>query len=131
MSPRRSVPGSSYPPDWKAIAKRIKDEAGWRCVRCNAAPDLPRISLGIHHLDMNPSNSAWWNLIPLCSPCHLHIQSKVDLNRPWVMAEHSAWFKPYVAGWYAYRYLGISLTREEVMTRLDELLGLERQAVLA
>jgi hypothetical protein len=30
---------------------------------------------------------------------------------PW---EHSDWFKPYVAGYYAWTYLGEDLTREEV-----------------
>jgi hypothetical protein len=25
----------AYPPDWPDIARKIKDLAGWRCVRCN------------------------------------------------------------------------------------------------
>ena len=33
------------------------------------------------------------------------------------------------AGWYAFRYLGELLTREEVMARLDELLALEGRVV--
>lgn len=41
---------------------------------------------------------------------------------PW---EHSDWFKPYAAGWYAWAYLGEDLTREQVGERLDELLSLE------
>jgi hypothetical protein len=44
---------------------------------------------------------------------------------PW---EHSDWFKPYVAGYYAAVYLGEELTREQVDARLDELLALERVA---
>jgi hypothetical protein len=62
--------------------------------------------------------------------CHLQIQAKVVLERPWVMSEHTPWFRPYVAGWYAHRYLGQDLDRAEVMERLEELLGLERSAVL-
>jgi hypothetical protein len=54
----------------------------------------------------------------------------VYLERPWVMAEHSEWFKPYVAGWYALRYLGEELSRDEVMERLPELLAVERRIVL-
>jgi hypothetical protein len=46
------------------------------------------------------------------------------------MAEHSEWFKPYVAGFYAHKYLGLALSRDEVEARLDELLELERLAVL-
>ncbi len=34
------------------------------------------------------------------------------------------WFKPYVAGFYAMKYLGQNLTRAQVMARLDELLAL-------
>ena len=53
----------------------------------------------------------------------------MDLSRPWVMTEHSPWFRPYVAGWYARRYLGLSLSRAEVEARLPELLRLERVAL--
>jgi hypothetical protein len=42
---------------------------------------------------------------------------------PW---EHSDWFKPYVAGYYAHVYLGEDITREQVSERLDDLLSLER-----
>lgn len=81
--------------------------------------------LTVHHLDGDKSNLAWWNLVALCQVCHLIIQAKVDLHRPWSMFEHSEWFKPYAAGWYAHRYLGQDLTRQETLDRLDELLALE------
>jgi 5-methylcytosine-specific restriction endonuclease McrA len=129
--PRKSKPGATYPANWKAIAIAVKAEAGGCCVRCGAPHvNQPGHTLTVHHLDMDPSNSRWWNLLPLCCPCHLQIQHKVILERPWVMAEHSAWFRPYVAGWYAWRYLGEELNREQVMARLDELLALERRVVL-
>ena len=44
---------------------------------------------------------------------------------PW---EHSTWFRPYVAGYYAHVYLGEDLSREEAEARMDELLALERVA---
>lgn len=47
------------------------------------------------------------------------------------MTEHTPWFRPYVAAFYALKYLGQELDRAEVMERLDQLLGLERAAVLA
>lgn len=120
-----------YPPDWPQIALAVKSAASWRCVRCNHkhAPD-EGYCLTVHHLDLNPANSAWWNLLPLCQRCHLSIQGRVDLARPWVMTEHSEWFKPYVAGWYAFRYQGRVLSRDEVMMELDALLQLERTAIL-
>lgn len=128
---RKSVPGSRYPADWKAIARRVKDEAGWRCVRCGHPHDpAAGRTLTVHHANMDPSCSAWWNLLPLCQACHLSVQARVDLHRPWVMTEHSAWFRVYVAGFYAWKYLGQDLSRAEVEARLPELLALERAAVL-
>lgn len=81
--------------------------------------------LTVHHLDGNKANVRWWNLVALCQVCHLIIQAKVKMFRPWLMFEHSEWFKPYVAGFYAYRYLGEDLIRTAVEERLDELLALE------
>lgn len=127
--PRRSIPDAKYPDDWKAIAERVKDEAGWCCIRCGVAHDPPAHVLTVHHLDMNPSNNLWFNLAALCSRCHLSIQSRVVMDRVWVMLPHSEWFKPLVAGHYARKYLGETLTRDEVMSRIDELLELERQVV--
>lgn len=129
--PRKSKPGARYPDNWKEIATGLKDACAWCCVRCGAPhEDRPGHGLTIHHLDMDPGNSRWWNLLPLCCPCHLQIQHKVVLERPWVMTEHSVWFRPYVAGWYAWRYLGEELTREQTTARLNELLAIERRIVL-
>lgn len=121
----------TYPTDWKAIAQRVKDEAGWQCVRCGH-PHNPKAgrTLTVHHLDINPENCRWWNLAALCQACHLSIQGRVYMDRPWVMAEHSAWFKPYAAGFYAWKYAGLDLDRDDVMSQLDELLSLEAVAVL-
>ena len=120
-----------YPPNWKQIAHDVKERAGWRCVRCDHPHDpASGHTLTVHHADINPSNSAWWNLLPLCQKCHLSVQGRVYLDRPWVMAEHSEWFKPYVAGFYAHKYLGETLSREQVDARLDELLRLEVDLIL-
>lgn len=83
--------------------------------------------LTAHHLNGVKADLRWWNLASLCQRCHLRIQRTVVLPRvfPW---EHTGWFKPYAAGWYAHAYLGEELTREETLERLDELLALERVA---
>ena len=126
---RRST--SSYPPDWPEIARRVKEEAGWACVRCSHTHEpASGHTLTVHHLDLSPANCRWWNLAALCQRCHLQIQAKVVLERPWVMAEHTAWFRPYAAGFYAFKYLGEDLTRAEVEARMDELLRVERRMVL-
>ena len=129
MTARRST--GAYPDDWPELARSVKDAAQWCCIRCGHHHDpATGYTLTVHHLDINPANRAWWNLLALCQRCHLSVQVRVYLDRPWVMAEHSEWFKPYVAGFYARKYLGQDLTRDEVMERLPELLELELQAVL-
>jgi hypothetical protein len=80
--------------------------------------------LTVHHLDGNKANCRWWNLCALCQRCHLEIQGRVRMERRWPH-EHSDWFKPYVAGYYAHAFLGEDLDRDEVNRRLDELLALE------
>jgi hypothetical protein len=83
--------------------------------------------LTVHHLDGDKANCRWWNLMAACQRCHLQIQGKVQMARVWPW-EHSEWMKPYAAGFYAHSYLGLDLSRGEVVERLDELLGLERLA---
>lgn len=127
--PRKST--GSYPPDWKDIARRVKDEAGRKCVRCRVPDGYGGVEppagkgLTIHHLDMNPSNNRWWNLAALCQRCHLQIQHKVIMERPFLF-EHSAWFKPYVAGYYAFHNKQDD-SREAVMARVEELIALGSQ----
>lgn len=84
--------------------------------------------LTVAHLDDDKSNCRWWNVAALCQVCHLSTQSRIDMDRQWLMTLHSAWFRPYVAGFYAFKYLGQDLTREDVTARLDDLLGLEARA---
>lgn len=117
-----------YPPDWPEIAKRVKDAAGWRCVRCNAESSVEdRTVLTVHHMDGDRMNNRWWNLLALCQRCHLSVQNRVDPETPYWL-EHSEWFKPYIAGYYAWKYLAEELTREETAARMEELLALERRA---
>jgi hypothetical protein len=95
------------------VAHGTPVEAAWRI-------------LTVHHLDGDKGNCRWWNLCALCQRCHLEIQGKVQMDRRW-LREHSPWFRPYVAGYYAWNFLHEDLTREQVEARLDELLGLEAE----
>jgi hypothetical protein len=99
---------------WYAQSVRPFVQAQWRI-------------LTVHHLNGVKADCRWWNLVALCQRCHLQIQGKVQMARVWPW-EHSEWFRPYVAGYYASVYLGEELTRAEVTERLDELLALERVA---
>lgn len=83
--------------------------------------------LTVHHLDGDKANCEWWNLLSLCQRCHLQIQTRLNPQTPYFL-EHSAWFQPYAAGFYAHKYEGRNITRVEAMARLDELLGYERLA---
>lgn len=111
-----------YPADWEAIAKAVKDAAGWKCVRCGH-PHVPSIgrTLTVHHLDGHKGNCRWWNLPALCQACHLSIQGRVNLAQAY-LHEHTPWFRPYVAGFYAYSVLNEELTPAEVHGRMTELL---------
>lgn len=119
---------TAYPPDWAEIALRVKREAGWKCVRCGHAHEVETgYVLTVHHLDGDRWNCRWWNIPALCQRCHLSIQGRVVMGQPFVF-EHSDWFKPYAAGFYAWKYLRLDLTREEVEERILALLALERVA---
>lgn len=124
---RKSVPGATYPSDWKDIARAVKDAADWKCIRCGVAHDPPGHVLTVHHANMDPSCSAWWNLWALCARCHLSIQGRVYLDRPWLMVEHSDWCKPYLGGFFAWKYLGRDATREEVEADVEWFAGIERR----
>lgn len=118
---RKSI--GAYPPNWKEIATALKDKHGWCCIRCGHPHDREGGHvLTIHHADIDPSNNRWWNLLCLCQRCHLHIQSKVVMERVW-MFEHTPWFRPYVAGYYAAQY-GLPDDEESVAGRIDELIAL-------
>ena len=116
----RKSRGGNYPPNWNEIATACKKAAGWQCVRCGAPNQTGRV-LTVHHLDMNPSNCEWWNIAALCQQCHLQIQAKVRIEQPYLF-EHSTWFKPYVAGYYA-SLRGDPTDKQYVMEHLDELLA--------
>lgn len=139
--PRKSTPGSYYPPNWARISEAIKDAADWHCVRCGHAHDIPAgFMLTVHHLDMNPSNCAWWNVPALCQKCHLVVQSKVIMQRDW-MFDHTRWFQPYAAAYYGVRagllpsttnyFDSLLLVRREfVETWMDYLLSLGKPQVI-
>jgi 5-methylcytosine-specific restriction endonuclease McrA len=151
MASARARFRGEYVADRKDVHNRVRAEAGNRCIRCghpegdtfatrmpcddrctHPADGKMRI-LTVHHLTGEKSDNRWWNLLALCQSCHLTIQGRVIPERPWLF-EHTAWFKPYVAGFYASYYGGENLTRAEVEANLDRYLTLGqpwRNAVIA
>ena len=116
---------NDYNPDGQAKRRQAREIAGNKCIRCHS-PSVPGRILTTHHFDGDKSNDVWWNLLPLCQVCHLSIQGRVTPGVPWFL-EHSDWLKPYVAGYYAQKYEGRTITREEAAQRMDELLAYERR----
>lgn len=127
MSNRLHIQGV-YAPYRKERHNRVRAEAGEKCIRCGHGHDpVNGYALTVHHFDGNKSNDEWWNLMALCQRCHLRVQGRVNPEIHYFL-EHAPWAKPYVAGFYAKKYLGQNLTRPETEARLDELLALERIA---
>jgi hypothetical protein len=107
---------TDYPPEWKSgdIQRTIYALAGWRCEHCGCefvpgstkaryalnADGKPRI-LTVHHLDGNPANCEYSNLVALCQNCHLHIQGvwkpggilPADWPQPpdWILIRDLSW----------------------------------------
>lgn len=109
--PDETNPGGLEGDAGDLVAGGYNAEAQWRI-------------LTVHHLNRIKADCRWFNLAALCQRCHLSIQSRVVMAQVYPF-EHSDWFKPYAAGFYAAEYLGEELTRGEVEARLDELLALE------
>jgi hypothetical protein len=130
-----------YVADRKALHNAVRAEAGHRCIRCfHPEGDVPsqRVAcddrcahprdgklriLTVHHLTGDKSDNRWWNLLALCQSCHLTIQGRVIPERPWLL-EHSAWFVPYVCGFYAWYYYGKDITRADADATPDEYLAM-------
>lgn len=112
-----------YPEGWREFAHKVKEEAGWKCIRCHHIHEPSTgYCLTVHHVTMNKAEpfEHWWAFLALCQRCHLHIQSKVVMERIWYLP-HSEWFKPYCAGYYAFIF-GLPDDKESVMKRVDELI---------
>lgn len=104
-------PHCPFSPETGGLVELYQIEARWRI-------------LTVHHLDGDKANDAWWNTLALCQRCHLQVQTTIDPRIPYFL-EHSAWFKPYAAGFYAHKYEGRMIDRAEAERRLDELLAYE------
>lgn len=114
---------NTYNYDGKEKRRQARESVGNICIRCKSH-SVPGKILTTHHFDGDKSNDEWWNLLPLCQVCHLQIQGKVDPETPFFL-EHSEWLKPYVAGFYAKKYEGRNIDRDEANNRMQELLAHE------
>lgn len=83
-----------YPSNWAEIAQHIKDQANWRCEHCDHPHDTAAgYMLTVHHLDMNPANCAYENLVALCQRFHLSIQAKYKPGQTVMSFAQTDWMK--------------------------------------
>lgn len=67
-----------YPANWDDIARRIKEQAGWKCEQCRLQCRLPgekfdthRRTLTVAHINHVEMDCRDENLVALCPRCHL------------------------------------------------------------
>lgn len=74
---RKGTRAGEYPVNWPEIAIAIKTAAGWICEHCGH-PDHAESGhvLTVHHINGDPANCSWTNLVALCQKCHLHWQAR-------------------------------------------------------
>ena len=64
-----------YPENWKDIAVSIKEDAGWKCVKCGHVHDVENgYVLTVHHMNGNKKDCSYRNLVAVCQRCHLRLQ---------------------------------------------------------
>lgn len=64
-----------YPKNWKDIAVLVKEDAGWKCVKCGH-PHEPKTgyTLTVHHINGVKEDCRVGNLVAACQRCHLRMQ---------------------------------------------------------
>jgi len=120
MAPRKF--SGIYPPNWEAIAYRIKEINHWCCERCHHKHDSPTyFTLTVHHLDGNKGNIEDWNLAALCQRCHLHIEQfslealLLIYDSPGIFGNNEPWLASHIAGIKEAVLFGVSPARGEAI----------------
>ena len=104
---QNEVPVGKYPASWKLISRTVKEEAEWRCERCqHVHGPAAGYTLTVHHLIPEKFLSERWNLASLCQRCHLRMHGRrIDLYQTFMfnIIPPSEWFIPHLTGflnWY-------------------------------
>ena len=62
---------------------RIKKERNYICEYCGE-DHLEKQSLDVHHIDCNPANDNFDNLMVLCRKCHNNFHYFIDGEKSWL-----------------------------------------------
>lgn len=83
---------NQYPAEWPALAKTIKDLAGWQCEHCGHPHNVATGHvLTVHHINGLKHDCRYSNLVALCQRCHLHIQHRYRPDQPRLIGPRPAW----------------------------------------
>lgn len=63
-------PINDYPPDWKQIADKYKEDQGWQCEACYLDLDNQKSFLHVHHKNGLKYDNDPENHLALCIACH-------------------------------------------------------------
>jgi len=77
---------SRYHPEWETVSRYVRELFNYHCARCDKdcrKTKHAQMVLQVHHIDENPANNAFENLIPLCASCHLKIEGEARLHAPY------------------------------------------------
>jgi hypothetical protein len=85
-----------YHEEWQNISRYIRELFNYHCVCCGLyckAPSRQKDLLQVHHIDENPENNDFENLIPLCATCHLRIEKEARLHAPYRDQQSELFFR--------------------------------------
>ncbi|HEP8235819.1 HNH endonuclease signature motif containing protein [Pseudomonas aeruginosa] len=64
-----------------AIPKSLVDEILYKSAKTCCTCRIPRLPVEVHHIDQNPSNNTYDNLVVLCRNCHSDAHSKSAMSK--------------------------------------------------
>ena len=125
-----------YHEEWQNISRYIRELFNYHCVRCGLyckAATNQKDLLQVHHIDENPENNHFENLIPLCAACHLRIEKEARLHAPYQDQQSELFRETYWTTMQKMREEGLKKfggvvqnTRTEMSSEEFELFEMER-----
>lgn len=65
-----------YAPNWKTLARQVRDDAKWTCQWCGRTETRWGNRFHVHHIDENKLNNDRANLVAICWLCHARAHGK-------------------------------------------------------
>ena len=75
----RSAPLNNYTQNWDRVSQRCREQAGWKCLKCQdyLGEDSKKRFLHVHHINGLKYNNSDDNLQVLCIMCHADIDDQL------------------------------------------------------